>query len=78
MEPFDAYIAPARARSGFWRVLLGALVLVGVYLAGALVVLLGWLGVNYLVLGDLGGALERMDQLMLARTRLTMMKRSLR
>ena len=64
MTAFDAFLEPARTRPGFWRVILGLLLIVAVYLVGALVVLMGWLAVNFARTGDLNLALAQLDQVM--------------
>jgi len=61
MNALDSYIAPARARSGGWRVLVGLLIIGLCWIAGTVLVLSGWVLVAWLRLGTLNAALADLE-----------------
>ena len=61
MSAFEAYLAPALKRSGFWRVILGICVILICWVAGMIALLSAWV-VGQLVSGaPLDDALETLD-----------------
>lgn len=59
MTPFQRYLEPARQRPGWWRVLVGALVILAVWILWGILTVVGWLGVQLGLTGDLQMALAR-------------------
>ncbi|MFK7941958.1 MAG: lysostaphin resistance A-like protein, partial [Paracoccaceae bacterium] len=59
----DAYLAPARTQPGAWRFVLGFIITIGVYVIGMILVVLGWVLLRWLMLGDANLALESMGGL---------------
>ena len=57
-SPLDAYLAPARTLPGAWRPVLGLMITIGVYVLGMILVVFGWLLVQWMLLGDLHRAVE--------------------
>lgn len=64
MTLFDAYVAPARVRPGWWRILIGILFILVMWVIGTVVVLFGWLAWNIVALGEFDAAMGQLDALM--------------
>ncbi|MEM6664498.1 MAG: CPBP family intramembrane glutamic endopeptidase [Pseudomonadota bacterium] len=71
MTALDTYIAPAARRTGIWWMLLGLLIIVGLWLLGTLAVLIGWVLWQVVQLGDVDLALQQMGAFMVGGTPLT-------
>ncbi|MEO1490809.1 MAG: type II CAAX endopeptidase family protein [Pseudomonadota bacterium] len=64
MTPFESYVAPARINPGWWRILLGVVLIGVLWIVGAVVVLIGWVLYQFSQLGDINAALGTMAQVM--------------
>lgn len=64
MTPFESYTAPARANSGWWRILIGLLLIAILWIVGSVVVLIGWVLYQYTQLGDFSLAMATMESVM--------------
>lgn len=60
---FEAYLAPARQAYGFWRPVLGIIIILGLWIIGMIVVVLCWMLWRWAMLGDLHRAVEALGQL---------------
>lgn len=58
MTAFDEYLSPARARTGFWRPILGLIVIMLFWFGGMLTVLFGWTFVKVATTGDAEAAMQ--------------------
>lgn len=65
MMPFESFVAPARINPGWWRILIGILLIGLLWILGAIAVLIGWVVFNWIRLGDQQAALAQMERLML-------------
>jgi len=63
MQALDSYVAPSRTRPGFWRVLVGLVVIGAAWVAGSIIVLIGWMVINLIMLGNLDAALAELQEL---------------
>ena len=64
MNPLDRFIAPAIPKRNWWRILLGLVVVIALWLVGTIVVLLAYTLVNIADSGDPDAALLVMEQIM--------------
>ncbi|MEM1300470.1 MAG: CPBP family intramembrane glutamic endopeptidase [Pseudomonadota bacterium] len=62
-DAFEEYLAPARAARGFWRPVLGLIIIMGLWVIGMIVVVMGWMLWRWAELGNLHGAVEALGQL---------------
>ncbi|HLS18590.1 MAG TPA: type II CAAX endopeptidase family protein [Paracoccaceae bacterium] len=62
MSPFERYIASGASRHGFWRVILGMVIIGAFWVGGTMAVLSSWRALNTLLYGSLG-ARARLDAL---------------
>ena len=64
MSPFESYIAPARARTGFWRVVVGILLILFCWVASMLVMLTAFVISKLATNNSLEAAMAQLDSLM--------------
>lgn len=64
MTPFESYIAPARVRTGFWRVVVGILLILFCWFASMLVMLSAWVIGKLVTSNSLDATLGQLDTLM--------------
>ena len=64
MTPFESYIAPARARTGFWRVVVGILLILFCWFASMLVMLSAWVIGKLVSSNSIDATLAQLDTLM--------------
>lgn len=62
-SPLNAYLAPARTLPGAWRPVLGMMITIGVYILGMILVVFGWLLVQWGLTGDLHQSVQRLGVL---------------
>ena len=64
MSPFESYIAPARARPGFWRVAVGVVLILFCWVASMLVMLTAFVISKLATNNSLEAAMAQLDSLM--------------
>ncbi len=60
-KAFEDYVAPAGAQLGWWRPLLGMVIIMGCWIIGTIFVVFGWLALRWLTLGDLHQAVQNLN-----------------